>query len=330
MLDIRIPDEILNFQIPDEILNFKISDEILNLQIPDDVLNLRINDALYDFRKTFGEINLVNYKKNFDAIDSFLINNSSTSNKNYDEENNNKESTFDAIDSFLINNSSTSNKNYDEENNNKESTEINSSVFLDKKYVVPSVVKKGVDTNNFENIEKETGKIPVRINNEDTTVSEYMSSSNTNVDNLIDKNVDEAYNLFIEVLNKYKAGQFFEYSGNSPIENCLLKISVHFGFHTLGSVVLKLFYDYWDDESILIDVGRSLIGFNYNNIYFFAYFIVKDLLRNPSDDLKEVGVELIDNWNNTELIRRLKSIEVKTKWIQDYIDNVIANSGVNV
>jgi hypothetical protein len=157
--------------------------------------------------------------------------------------------------------------------------------------------------------------------------SSSESSSTTTLDPKIEKKVFEAFDIFEKAVAEFRFGDYTLSSGIGPIANSLLKISIEFGFYTLGYVVLKIFIDYVNDENILIQVGKGLCGFDYDDVSIWGTSTVKDLLHSKSDLQKGIGIELIDNWQSKKLLDVLQSIEVKTQWVQDYIDIVIKDFG---
>jgi hypothetical protein len=46
-------------------------------------------------------------------------------------------------------------------------------------------------------------------------------------------------------------------------------------------------------------------------------------LSDKSDDVKDYAVQCFENWNHKEGLRILKTVHSDTRWLQDYIDNVI-------
>jgi hypothetical protein len=76
------------------------------------------------------------------------------------------------------------------------------------------------------------------------------------------------------------------------------------------------------DEKILIGILRVLEYFDEDTLSNLST-IALACFSHKSDEVKEMGVRIFENWGTLKSYEILKSVKIDTKWLQSYINQVI-------
>ncbi len=85
----------------------------------------------------------------------------------------------------------------------------------------------------------------------------------------------------------------------------------------------EIFIQHFADEKIAIGVLRIIGRFEPSEIFPQGQTIALAALIHKSDEIKELGVRAFEKWCSYESYEILKSVQVESKWLSDYIDAVI-------
>jgi hypothetical protein len=77
------------------------------------------------------------------------------------------------------------------------------------------------------------------------------------------------------------------------------------------------------DEKVLIGILRVIEYFDEGTLYPNAPTIALACLSHRSDEIKEIGVRIFENWGTLKSYETLKGVKTDTKWLQSYINQVI-------
>ena len=87
----------------------------------------------------------------------------------------------------------------------------------------------------------------------------------------------------------------------------------------------EIFIKYFHDEIILIGILRILGRFEENVIFPQGQTIALASLSHQNDEIKELGIRTFEKWCSIDSLSVLKKLKVETGWLQDYINQVIAD-----
>ena len=84
-----------------------------------------------------------------------------------------------------------------------------------------------------------------------------------------------------------------------------------------------LFIESFDNTRILIGVLIIISRFDYFMIYPEGQIMATAALAHKDPEIQECGIRAFENWGNRHSLRILKNLKVPTKWLQEYINEVI-------
>lgn len=134
-------------------------------------------------------------------------------------------------------------------------------------------------------------------------------------DKIVDKLVyelEEELDLFDEESEAY-----------SSAERKIIEIEHNYKMRILGEVIQRIYVQHFDNPLYLIGICRALLRYDLDEVKPWGAVILAGLLNHPDERVKEYAVQLIDNWNDVELLPLLKTLQVTTDWLKDYIKDVV-------
>ncbi len=87
----------------------------------------------------------------------------------------------------------------------------------------------------------------------------------------------------------------------------------------------ELFIKYFSNETIIIGILRILGRFDPSLIFPQGQTIALAALNHSNDEIKELSIRAFEKWCSVESLGILKSIQVDTPWLQEYILDVISD-----
>lgn len=215
--------------------------------------------------------------------------------------------------------------------NNKYINELNSSIMNGKKidstsfFMNISIIDK-VQTDNTFPIEKNNASTlevmnKIRSLEERTRFIDEVKEKNQQQEdlaNIIEKNLLSSlmnYSLENETL--------------SEAEKMISEIARKYSFSFLGEIITKIYVNNYDLQNVISGICAGLERFDSSEVFPWGQSIVIGLINHKSTIVKERVISLIDNWNDSSLLPALKSMNVSSLWMRNYINEVILSLGDN-
>lgn len=86
----------------------------------------------------------------------------------------------------------------------------------------------------------------------------------------------------------------------------------------------KIFLDYFKgDEKLLLGLLRVVEYLDKDLFFPTGQTMAISALSHKSDEIKEMGVRIFENWGAIESYELLKNVKVDSKWLQEYINQVV-------
>jgi len=87
----------------------------------------------------------------------------------------------------------------------------------------------------------------------------------------------------------------------------------------------SLFLENFKDIRITTGILRTIAHFDYEDIAPNGLLIAMAALSHDSLQVRECGIRAFENWATAEALEVLRAIGCQERWMQDYVDRVIAN-----
>lgn len=94
--------------------------------------------------------------------------------------------------------------------------------------------------------------------------------------------------------------------------------------HTM-SLLMSVYDSNYDSPHILIGLLHMLSHFDYDVVRPYGPIMALGLLQHKSYSVREFAIKAFENWASTETLIYLKNIKCDQPWLQEYLDNVIAD-----
>lgn len=85
----------------------------------------------------------------------------------------------------------------------------------------------------------------------------------------------------------------------------------------------EIFVNNFDNEVILIGLIRIISRFDESLIFPQGQTIALAALSHFNDEIKELGIRAFEKWSSVESLNILKKLNLKSVWLQEYVDDVI-------
>ena len=139
----------------------------------------------------------------------------------------------------------------------------------------------------------------------------------------------EHYNNVINSLVNQLTTDLLLYSDDEEnflnVEHRVCEIEHKYSFVTMGAVLQTIYVNYNDKPKMLVGICKSLCRYDLREVMPWGPTMLAGLLNNKSEIVKEHAIELVENWSDTSMLPLLKNLEVSSKWLKDYIQDVINN-----
>lgn len=87
----------------------------------------------------------------------------------------------------------------------------------------------------------------------------------------------------------------------------------------------KIFIEHFKDEKIVIGLLRIIGRFDEDTIFPQGQTMAMSALIHKNDEIKELGIRAFENWCSLKSYEVLKTIEISSDWLKEYLDDVISN-----
>lgn len=115
----------------------------------------------------------------------------------------------------------------------------------------------------------------------------------------------------------------FASSERTFAEEKIIEIERNYSLVFLGEVIQNVYVHHFNKPRYLTSICEALLRYDLEEVTPWALTMLPGLLNHADESVKEHAVLLIDNWRDTELLPMLKTLEIKSSWLQLYVDGVI-------
>lgn len=134
-----------------------------------------------------------------------------------------------------------------------------------------------------------------------------------------DELVARLVNELEDALNVYE----YEVEGMSSAEKKIIEIEKKYKMRILGEVLQEIYMHHFNNSSYLVGVCTALLRYDLDEVRPWGAAILTGFINHPDERVKEATVQLIDNWSDVELLPILKTLQVSSAWMRDYINDVV-------
>jgi hypothetical protein len=192
------------------------------------------------------------------------------------------------------------------------------------------VSTKTIDTESSNNSTSIIKLVDNKISDEGLHLSLIATSPNKNSTNY-QPSENEINNIRLKYLEEKVSPLFLSIIKNEDFEfdqRCesinLVEENLKVNRVATQNWINKLYLQYFaSDEKVLLSLLRVIDYFNRELFYPTGQTIALSALVHNSDEIKEMGVRIFENWGSIESLNILKAIKVDTDWLQKYINEVI-------
>lgn len=183
--------------------------------------------------------------------------------------------------------------------------------------------------------------------------SEYISDTKIrkivleNVLNEYNDNMKKIYNSLYETFNNKLIKSEFDYDENTETDyetiKTILEVKINrsevewgilseFDEYVIENIqnenVLKainqIYIDSFNDENVLLKILNAISQIEYEKVNPYGQTIAIAAISNKNIIVKQKAIETFERWHNEDSIKILENIDVKEKWLQRYLEKVIA------
>lgn len=125
----------------------------------------------------------------------------------------------------------------------------------------------------------------------------------------------------------------------SNLVNCLIEEDFEFGFKSRSELIIReqfsinalatrnwlneLFIENFQNEKILVGLLRIIGRFEEEIIFPQGQTMALAALAHKNNEIRELGIRAFENWNSLNSLEVLKKVNIDSKWLQDYLNQVI-------
>lgn len=109
----------------------------------------------------------------------------------------------------------------------------------------------------------------------------------------------------------------------SYAESLIYEYSKQYTLRLVGEALTDIYIKCYDQPKVIAGICSSLERFDASEVSPWGQSIVIGLVNHNNDYVKERVISLIENWGDSSLLPALKSIDIKSKWMQEYVDDVV-------
>lgn len=141
------------------------------------------------------------------------------------------------------------------------------------------------------------------------------------------KNKEREYDQLVRLVEKKLTKALKEYSLESETlsqaEEMVCEVADRYPLRLLGEALTEIYIKCYDQQSVIAGICSSLERFDASEVSPWGQSIVIGLVNHKSDLVKERVISLIENWGDTSLLTVLKSIDISSTWMREYVNGVI-------
>lgn len=134
-------------------------------------------------------------------------------------------------------------------------------------------------------------------------------------------NLDKNYTRQFIKLLKEEEFEFGYSTRSEEILNEQLKINALATRNWLNEIFIQNF----QDQSIIIGILRIIGRFEPSVIFPQGQTIALAVLSHSNDEIKELGIRAFEKWCSIESLEILKSLNIESPWLKEYIKEVISD-----
>lgn len=142
------------------------------------------------------------------------------------------------------------------------------------------------------------------------------------------KNIEQKYDQLIKQLEKKLTKSLKDYSLESETlsqaEETVCEVADKYPLRLLGEALTDIYINYYDQQNVIAGICSSLEHFDSTEVSPWGQSIVIGLVNHKSDIVKERVISLIENWGDSSLLAALKNIDISSKWMRAYVNEVIS------
>lgn len=136
------------------------------------------------------------------------------------------------------------------------------------------------------------------------------------------KNGDDEYSVFKQNFLEKVRNTPLEFGIHSDLDNYVSEAINKFS--TIGREWIdRLFIDYFHDPSVLCSILRTIAHLDYRKIYPQGMTMATAATRHIDFEVRECGIRCFENWEDPEALKILSNIDIKEKWLREYLGDVI-------
>lgn len=190
--------------------------------------------------------------------------------------------------------------------------------------------RRKIDISNETSISQNDTDSILSYNNSYTIGEQYPQTLDRRIQSKAvaekeEKRIDQVVHKSIEELSAAYYKGVISGHLSEEIEEKIIQIEYCHSMRILGEVLQKTVYKNFANESFLVSIGDALLRYSFREVDPWGVAIVSWFVGHPSDEVKVCAVQLIDNWNDKELLYFLDNIEIKAEWLKTYIFSIIGN-----
>ena len=151
-----------------------------------------------------------------------------------------------------------------------------------------------------------------------------IAASDISLENSLNRQrMDRFRAEFFAKLLKLLREQDFEYGVDTPADE-LVRKSFSENISIAKEWLNQLFVENYDDQTVLMGILRVLSHFEYQEVAPQGPTMALAALSNVSAEVRECGIRAFENWSTLESLEVLKNVKCEEKWLNDYLQQVIA------
>lgn len=195
--------------------------------------------------------------------------------------------------------------------------EVQSSSLKSKPIILFEKADYFDDSSVKNEFEDETPKIKQR---EISSLEKKLIEGKTVVEQ---KKIDELIiHLTSQMINSLRYFTIDELELTSA-ERLALEIEKKYSARILGEVLQSIYIKYNDFPNMLLGICKSMGLFELNEVMPWGPTILVGLLSHKNENVKEYAVSVVENWLDKELLPILKNLDCSSKWLKEYIQDVV-------
>lgn len=141
-------------------------------------------------------------------------------------------------------------------------------------------------------------------------------------------NKERQYDQLISQIEQRLMVALNNYSLESEIlsksEELICEIVDNYSLRVLGEVLTSIYIKCYGVQNVIAGICSGLERFDAEEVFPWGHSIVIGLINHKSDLVKERVISLIENWGDASLLTALKSIDISSDWMREYVNEVIS------